>query len=41
MTWLIAVLAYACFAVFGLLVSLWLSWRIEQRAERCREYRAV
>ena len=41
MTWLIAVLAYACFAAFGLLVSVWLSWRIEQRAERRRDYRAV
>jgi hypothetical protein len=41
MTWMIAVLGYACFAVFVLLVSLWLSWRIEERAELRRECRAV
>jgi hypothetical protein len=40
MTWLIVLLAYACFAAFGLLVSLWWSWRIELRAERRREYHA-
>jgi hypothetical protein len=34
MTWPVALLAVACLAAFGLLVWLWVSRRIEQRAER-------